>query len=212
MTDQIQTTSSGTTSRTGTARVGLALVALVGLGGALNAAAGLWQMVTGRFLFALGGAYPYLTLGLLPQLLQAESTDGDQIRVIDLDLWIRALAWLPQVVAGVTLTLVALTVIRLLREIGASRAFDAATIRLVRRTGVFLVVGGLLAGALDTTASFLFTYTQTGSEGWGATYHALGFTGGSWPIGQIVVGVVVLAVGIAFRDGARLQDEIDHVV
>ena len=80
-------------------RLATTLLWLVALGGLAQVALSLWFIVTGRLLFALGeGANPYLRLDRLPQLMQADLREGsDGIRLVELDWWIRALAWLPSI-------------------------------------------------------------------------------------------------------------------
>ncbi|WP_454299176.1 hypothetical protein [Salana multivorans] len=198
-------------------RLATTLLWLVALGGLAQVALSLWFIVTGRLLFALGeGANPYLRLDRLPQLMQADLREGsDGIRLVELDWWIRALAWLPSVLIGVSLALGAWWGIRVLREIGAGRPFTAPVLGGLRRTGLVLSLGGIAAGLVDVAANAVFAYTMTGIDresSWSSEYQVLGFTGGQWPLALIVVGVVCLAAGIAFRDGARLAEEADGVV
>lgn len=226
LTNELDTSASGASGevtghngiRRGTRSLRLAttLLWLVGLGGAGQVALALWFVVTGRLLLALGGANPYLRVDRLPQLLQADAREGsDGIRLVELDWWVRALGWLPWVLIGVSLALGAWWGIRVLREIGAGRPFTVPVLTGLRRIGLVLSLGGIAAGLVDVAANAIFIATMTGVDSessWSSEYEALGFTGGQWPLALIVVGVVCLAAGIAFRDGARLAEEAEGVV
>lgn len=202
--------SSGPRRPARVARLGTVVMALLGVGAAFSAALAVWFAATGRYVLVGGGASPYLTLADLPQLLQADPSGEATIRVVDLPLWVRVLAWAPEALVGALLVAVAVLTTRVLRAIGRGEPFRTRTVRAVRRTGLVLTLGGLAAGALDTTAAWVLFRTQ--SDAWQPTYSALGFTGGSWPLSLIVTGVVVLAAAAAFREGARLRSEFAHVV
>ncbi|MBI9113708.1 DUF2975 domain-containing protein [Sanguibacter suaedae] len=181
--------------------------------GVLVVLAALWSVVRGRYLVALGTATPHLTLEDLPQVERVGAVVTDEVLVSDLAVWVRLLAWLPDIVQGAALVVAGLCAVRALRGIGKGDFFSPTVVSAVRWGGGTLIVGGLAQGALDSFASFLLATTQAGPDGaWSNAYDSLTFTGGTWPLSLVVIGVLVVAVGAAFREGARLQTEVEGVV
>lgn len=176
--------------------------------GVLTAAGALWCAVTGRSI-GDGGPYSYLTIDALPQIREAVPAGDAQIRVVDLPVWARALAYTPGVISGVVMVLAARKTTAVLVAISAARPFDRRTAQQVRTVGLLLAVGGTLCGVVDSVASYTFLRVLGG--GWSEVYDTLYFTA-DWPWTQIITGVVVVAVAAAFSEGARLQQEADGVV
>ncbi|PWJ47465.1 Protein of unknown function [Quadrisphaera granulorum] len=194
--------------------VGATFMRLLVALGALLVAASIWTALTGRAILSDGGLASYLTLDLLPQLQQADPRGDATIRIIDLQLWVRLLAYTPNVITGLVMVFSALTTTKILIAIAAARPFEPSTARRVHRLGLLMAGGGALAGLTDTVASFTFSITQAGDydSGWHTAYEGLSFTAGDWPWTLIITGTVVTAAAAAFREGARLQHEADGVV
>lgn len=191
-------------------RVARRLVDTLGTLAALAAFVSAATIMTGRYLWTAGGADPRRALVELPQLTQADVRPGRSFYLVDLDPWLRALCALPDVVAGVTIVLAMVYVVRVLDGVGRGDAFGAGTRRAVSRLGGALVLGGVLQGVLDTVAvAVLATYSSRADVR--ERVEALSLTP-RWPWTLIVVGAVVLAVSAAFREGARLQRDVAGVI
>jgi len=188
--------------------LGATFMRLLVVVGALVILGALWCAVTGRYIGG-DGPYSYLTLDALPQLHQALPVDAAAIRIVDLPLWARALAYTPGVISGVTMVLVALTTQRVLIAIAAAHPFERTTARRVRTVGLLLAVGGTLTGLTDTIA--MYTFMRVLGDEWSEVYSTLYYTA-DWPWALIITGVVVVAASAAFTEGARLQRESDGVV
>ncbi|PFG20155.1 DUF2975 domain-containing protein [Serinibacter salmoneus] len=192
-------------------RLARATLGLLALAASLQALGSLWCLATGRFLFALGGAEPRLDYLDLPQVLRAQSRDGEVAYLVDLDFWVRLVGYTPAVLTGVVMALGAAWGVAVLGTIGRGRPFDPAVLRGMRRIGFVLSLGGVVAGALDVAANWMLA-NQLDDLFTHGPYEGLVYDGGSWPVAVIVIGVVVLATGAAFREGARMTEELTHVV
>lgn len=191
--------------------LGRAVLVLIVIGSGLVALVAGWHALTGRIPISLGGASPWPTVETLPQILQAESRDGDQLRVIDLPAWIRALAYAPGVLSGASAAGAALFGLRVVRAVRRGTPFTPGSIRALLAAGTVLSLGGALQGLVDTAASAALIH-YSGSPTWESMYSGIGVTGGIWPMGQIAVGLGLLALATAFREGARLQNETRGLV
>lgn len=148
----------------------------------------------------------------LPQILEATKNGGGYTVYLDeLPLSVRLLGAAPGLAKAVVLVVAALLVARLLRGLGGSRPFGAATPRLLGQVGLTLTAGGVLVGLLDHLAVRRAT---TGVSDAAGVISLDGFQVAtpSWPWLMIVAGLVVFALMATFREGSRLQDEVDSVV
>lgn len=185
-----------------------ALLRLVALGGLFGVLAGLWSALSARIIGNVSD--PYLTLGDLPQVLQAEPI-GDGLRVIDESLGLRLLAYAPGVVVSAAVMLACWWGIPVLREIAQGRPFAPLVVAGVRRVGLVLAGGGLASGGLDAIANAVML-PMIYSDRWSEHYRGFTLTGGEWPLSYIIFGLVVLTAARAFRAGAVMQEELRSVV
>lgn len=148
----------------------------------------------------------------LPQILEATKNGGGYTVYLDeLPLSVRLVGAAPGVAKAVVLVVAALLVARLLRGLGGSRPFGAATPRLLGQVGLALSAGGLLVGLLDHLAVRRAIAGVSDATGV-ISLDGFQVATPSWPWLMIVTGVVVLALRATFREGSRLQDEVDSVV
>lgn len=177
---------------------------------------------TGRVLFALGGSDGRLPLSTLPQLLQADLREGTQGTLADAALSLRLFAALPSLLHAVTITTAAVLLIGILYRVSLGRPFSGGVLGRWRWLTIVLLGGGVIQGLADTGANIYLT-THLGLLGatyspkateilLGGDYSSLGTNVPQWPISILLAGVVALALGVAFRAGARLEDEVDGVI
>jgi len=165
------------------------------------------SVITGRFLFAFGGADPHLPLTKLPQLLQADVRPGHTYTVGDLSIGVRVLCALPSVVAAGTIAFAVILLVGVLGRIAAGRAFEPSVRRRLVLLSAVLVGGGLLQGLLDTAAIAALAVSVDREAVSGLATNLP-----NWPWALIVVGVAVSALGAAFAEGARLKEDAVGVV
>lgn len=177
---------------------------------------------TGRVLFALGGSDGRLPLSSLPQLLQADLREGTQGTLADAALSLRLLAAVPSLVHALTITAAAVLLIGILHRVSLGRPFTGEVLSRWRWLTIVLLAGGVLQALADTGAN-LYLSTRLGFFGagfdaeaqaafLGGDYAGIGTNVPQWPIPILLAGVVALALGAAFRAGARLEEEVDGVV
>jgi hypothetical protein len=178
---------------------------------------------TGRVLFALGGSDGRLPLSSLPQLLQADLREGTQGTLAEAALSLRLFAALPSLVHAVTITAAAILLIGILRRVSLGRPFSGGVLDRWRWVTLVLLAGGALQALADTGAN-LYLSRSIGLLGagyverdevkmfLGGDYSGIGTNVPQWPIAILLAGVIALALGAAFRAGARLEEEVDGVV
>lgn len=184
---------------------------LIQVGGALLALVAGWHAVTARVPISVGGAAGWLRIDQLPQVLDAADRDGTVLLVADLPVWLRLLAYAPQVLSGVCVALAATFGIRTVRAVRRGRPFAPSSIRGIVGAGAALALGGLAYGLIDTLASAAIYRNSLGDD-WVSAYEGLALSGGHWPVAQVAVGTAVLVLAGAFREGARLQNETRGLV
>ena len=181
-------------------------------------------ITTGRVLFAMGGADGRLPLSHLPQLLQADLSEGASGTLADADLSLRLLSALPAVLHAVTIVLATVFLLRALRGVALARPFDAFVLTSWRRLSIALLAGGIAQGLADTAATtylntrigLLFGAGQVTPDErdafLGGDYQSIGTNLPQWPVAVVVAGLVAAALTVAFRAGARLEEDVDGVV
>ena len=175
-------------------------------------------------LFAFGGADGRLPLVRLPQLIQADLREGAEGTLAEADLGLRLLGALPSFLQAATIVLATVFLLRVLRGIAAGRAFDPFVLENWRRLSLALLIGGVVQGLADTAANVYLT-SHVGLLFWsgqvtdaqrerflGGDYQAIGTNLPQWPLPVLMAGVLALALGAAFRAGAKLERDVDGVV
>lgn len=201
-----------------------AIILTIALLAALLTLARVAVVVTGRTLFALGGADGRVSLVELPQLLQAELADGATGYLADLELGMRLLGASPMFVQAVVFMVAALALVRIVAGVAKARPFSGVVQSNWKLLTAALLGGGLLQGALDTVA-FAYFGSRIGlffgsgmdvshedkASFLGATYQGIGMGVPQWPFLIIIAGLAALALAAAFRLGAKLEREADGV-
>lgn len=213
-----------TTAPTGTAtdpgrrapavRVGIAAVWTALVLALLGSLTSFVTVLTGRVLFASGGAEQRLPLTSLPQVVQAELQEGYTGFLTDVPLWLRLFCASPLVVEAVMIAAAGLLVARILRSIGSGDPFGPQVISALRRVAVVLLAGGFLQGILDLAAGRVLWNVSTDFTTVNIfdRYAVLNYAGPQWPWLLILLGVIAAALAVAFRQGARLQEETVGIV
>ncbi|EPD30979.1 DUF2975 domain-containing protein [Gleimia europaea] len=101
-----------------------------------------------------------------------------------------------------------------IREISRGRAFERQTVRLMGVTGIVLALGGVICGFVSDAAR---SCLQEDSIAFQEAVHP---GSGSIVVGEKPVlaaalffaGVIALALWAAFRQGARMREELDYVI
>lgn len=177
--------------------------------------------MTGRTLFAFGGADPRLPLTYLRVVNQAELSDGATGTLAEADLLWRLLNGLPLLAQAATIALAAWLLRGVLLEAARRRPFGRAALVGWRRLTVTLVAGSLGAGGVSTIG-FAYLYVnvlgptfprpEQRASFLGGDYAGLSFDFPDWPIPLIVAGLIAAALTSAFRAGARLERDVDGVI
>jgi len=95
--------------------------------------------------------------------------------------------------------------------------FSSAVQRGWEKLASVLVFGGILQTVAGTIAvAVLSSLVQAGMPGgggpFGASYSAIGINGPDVPWMLILLGIIAGALALAFREGARLEEEVAGVV
>ena len=179
---------------------------------------GIFSMTTGLMLgnAIMGDRATHQPLTVLPQILQAELAPGATGDVTDVALWLRLLCAAPYVLNVVIVVLAGVVFDRIIDDVGRGQPFSSAVQRAWNRLSGVLVWGGLAQTALSTLAVVIIGGNlQDGLNGrslFGAEYYGIGLNAPDVPWMLIVLGIIAGALAIAFREGARLEDEVAGVV
>lgn len=189
------------------------VAALVAIGeGAL-----VFSITTGLVLGnALAGDHTtHASINTLPQVSYF-LMDGDWGDLTDVDLKLRLLCASPVVVDLITVLLAAWLVTRIIDKIGAGASFTPDVPRAWRRLSTVLFTGGVTQGVLNAIALSAIQANPKSVLAPHAPAHAsvtaVGFSTSGWPWMLLVLGVIAGAIAVAFRQGARLQEDVDGVV
>jgi hypothetical protein len=157
----------------------------------------------------------HASIDTLPQVSQF-LMDGDGGDLTTVDLRIRLLCASPVLVDLVTVLLAAGLVTRIINRIGAGDSFAPDVPRRWRQLSAVLFAGGILQGVLNTLAvSIIQADPQAVLAPRAAadvSVTAIGFGGSGWPWMLLVLAVIAGALAVAFRQGSRLQEDIDGVI
>lgn len=189
------------------------VAALVMIGEAIRVFSATTGLVLGNAL--TGDVTTRASVDTLPQV-SFFLMDGDQGDLGAVDLRIRLLCASPMVVDLVTILLATWLVTRIIDRIGAGASFAPGTPQAWRLLSATLFVGGVLQGVLNTIA---LSVIQADPKGVlaphtpnDASITAIGFDGAAWPWMLLVLSVIAGAIAVAFRQGARLQEDADGVI
>ncbi|MBM7831722.1 hypothetical protein JOE59_002427 [Agromyces cerinus] len=203
--------------------IGIGLIWVIATFAMLFDALALFSITTGLFFVNVlqGDVEAHQSLTALPQFIQAELREGaDPADLTDLSIWVRALCALPTLVHLVVVLVSTILVTRAIRVIEGGRPFTTVGVRAWALLSVVLIVGGGLQGLLDTVAvGVLSALARTNTDGYpdgpwglGGDYQALGTNLPDWPWIFFVLGIISAAVAAAFREGSRLEAEVEGVV
>lgn len=179
---------------------------------------GIFSMTTGLMLgnAILGDRATHQPLTVLPQVLQAELAPGAAGDVTNVTLGFRLLCAAPYVLNVLIVVWAGVVFDRIIDDVGRGQPFSSAVQRAWQKLSGVLVWGGLAQTALSAVAvGIIYTNVQDGTNGrnlLGAEYSGLGLNGPDVPWMLIVLGIIAGALSIAFREGARLEDEVAGVV
>ncbi|MGO1385066.1 MAG: hypothetical protein ACTHWA_00500 [Arachnia sp.] len=133
----------------------------------------------------------------------------------DLSLGVWVLVMAPVVVQTLLIIALALLLVRLLSEISCGRGFQMRARRTLTAFSVVGIGGGLVQLTVGIVA------WQVGRGLWdpnpglfdGGYQAALinAFPFPQWPLTLILIGIVAIVLGVAFRDGAKFEQEFNGV-
>lgn len=134
-------------------------------------------------------------------------------RESSLSVWMLVMA--PVVVQTLLIIALALLLVRLLSDISRGRGFRAKAQRTLTAFSVVGIGGGLVQFTVGIVA------WQVGRGLWDPNPNLVGeyqvalinaFPFPQWPLTLILIGVVAIALGAAFRTGSRFEKELEGVV
>jgi len=180
---------------------------------------GIFSITTGLVLInALGGDLAaHQSLTALPQILQADLAPGETGDLTDVDLRLRLLCALPTVINMVTIVLAGLLIAGIIARIQQGQPFSSAVQRGWQKLASVLGFGGILQTvaaviAVAVLARLRASQGPNGGGAFGASYSGLGFNGPDVPWMLLLLGIIAGALALAFREGARLEEEVAGVV
>jgi hypothetical protein len=180
---------------------------------------GIFSITTGLVLInALGGDLTaHQSLTALPQILQAELAPGETGDLTDVDVRLRLLCALPTVINMVTIVLAGLLIAGIIRRIQQGQPFSSAVQHGWEKLASVLGFGGILQTvaaviAVAVLARLRASQGPNGGGAFGASYSGLGFNGPDVPWMLLLLGIIAGALALAFREGARLEEEVAGVV
>ncbi len=213
--------------RTGGGRIGAVRVLLVMVAvvvAAWNSYIVAAALTARPLLLPAGGSDAYVGATVLPQVLQldwlesshcGDLADGEichtvstSVRAEEIPLWIRAVAVTPQLLEAIAIVVALLAVRRALQYIAWGQPFAGQVRAGLRTAAVVLVVGTLVRTALHPVGLALLTQWWDGLDGG----RAIGMQPIYLSVPLLVGGLVLGSLGVAFREGARLQEDVAGVI
>lgn len=130
----------------------------------------------------------------------------------DAPLDVRVITLLPVAVQAVVVVLLTITTARVLAAISRGAAFTARARRSLKVLSVVGIVGGLVQFGVGVLAWKVGSgWLDLDPEDPGVRlYSHMPFP--EWPITLVIIGLLAAALGVAFRAGARLEEDLDGVV
>ena len=179
----------------------------------------IFSITTGLFFFnALSGDLArHQSLTTLPQILQAELAPGETGDLTDVDVRLRLLCAVPTVINMVTIVLAGLLIAGIITRIQKGQPFSSSVQRGWQRLAFVLGFGGILQTvaaviAVAVLARLRASQGPNGGGAFGASYSGLGFNGPDVPWMLLLLAIIAGALALAFREGARLEEEVAGVV
>ena len=201
------------------ADLSLVITGAVVCGAALWDAVVIFHITTGLVILnaLTGDLAAHQPLSALPQILQAELAPGATGDLTDLDLRVRLACALPTVINLAIIVLAGLLIAGIIGHIQQGQPFSSAVQRGWQKLASVLVFGGILQSVAATIAVAVLTTLRAsqgpdGGGAFGASYAALGFNLPDVPWMFMLLGIIAGALALAFRDGARLEEEVVGVV
>jgi len=203
-------------ARKGAGATGVLIMVMVAVS-VLGAVFYAFTMVTGGYLLnAILGHWWLAPLTDVHEFTQAELRPGATGDILDLPLEFRVAAALPPIALAVTALIGGRLAIRLLGAIRAGDAFGVATVALWPKLAAVLL-GGSAVYLVAAGAVFFPLHSAIVMNGprpsWLEAYEVIGLSGFvDLPWIYILLGLLAGVLGMAFRQGAKLQDEVEGVV
>lgn len=148
----------------------------------------------------------------LPQLLELTKNGGrNPVYLDELPTTLRVIAAAPVLVHAATILVAGVLVVGLVLAVTRGRGSWTSARPMLALLGPVLLAGGLLVGLGDTVAVRLVSTAVFEVPGI-ISVDGFRLAGPQWPWTMIAAGLVVLVLRLVFREGARLQDEVDSVV
>ncbi len=180
---------------------------------------GIFSITTGLFLInALSGDLAaHQSLTALPQILQAELAPGANGDLTDVDLRLRLLCAVPTVINMVIIVLAGLLIAGIIARIQQGQPFSSRVQKGWQGLAFVLGIGGILQTVASVIAVTVLTTLRAsqgpnGGGAFGASYSGLSFNGPDVPWMLMLLGIIAGALALAFREGARLEEEVAGVV
>ena len=193
--------------------------------GAVVCGAAMWDLLvifnitTGLMILnaLTGNLAAHQSLTALPQILQAELAPGETGDLTDVDLRLRLLCAVPTVINMVTIVLAGLLIAGITARIQQGQPFSSSVQRGWQRLASVLVFGGILQTVAGVIAVAVLTTLRAsqgpdGGGAFGASYSGLSFNAPDVPWMLMLLGIIAGALALAFREGARLEEEVAGVV
>lgn len=193
---------------------------LVAVLGVLALLGGIWRVVSlvrGRE-WNMSGPDAPLGLQYLPQVTLYEQEGGELMTVLDLPAWLRALAVAPGLVESGALAVAAMVLMTVLMAIGQGHSFSDAVQLYLGRIATTLVASTVAVVVIDVVALWQIDVAisdhRSMARDAGETFDIVGFGTNppAFPLMALALGLVAAALRWAFRDGARLEREVEGVV
>jgi hypothetical protein len=193
--------------------------------GAVVCGAAMWDLLvifnitTGLMILnaLTGNLAAHQSLTALPQILQAELAPGETGDLTDIDLRLRLLCAVPTVISMLTIVLAGLLIAGIIARIQQGQPFSSAVLRGWQKLASVLVFGGILQTVASVIAVAVLTTLRAsqgpdGGGAFGASYSGLSFNAPDVPWMLMLLGIIAGALALAFREGARLEEEVAGVV
>lgn len=186
----------------------LGVAALAALGTAI-------ATVTGRYLWVFGEADNRLPLDYMPQILQAEPFEGTEAWLSNAPLWLRLTSSVSSFIALAILILAGRYIHRVLDGIAMGAPFGNRVLKSWKSLSSVLIFGGVaqgLANTLTFVALYQISFGSSGPAHIGTDLQAFAIDLPQWPWWTLLLGIVTQALFLAFKSGAKLEEDTTGLV